>query len=218
MATPFATLGFGNGFPFCLFEYTPNPGGNPSAQNAPTLEETMSSYWNIDSITFGPASFNPNNEPKDLICTPNAVLGYDLAYVNNTPNLIEFYDVTIQRPQYVLIGGQKYLQHGLNFGYTRNENVFTSTTGTFYENYISYSSTIVYPLQNQSYYCNQVYYGFNYGQRQQTLTTTTISNIPFNVRKSQSSSGYDYGPSPSCQPLSYYPLPTTIPQINLHTY
>lgn len=218
MATAFETLGFGNGFPFCLAESTPNPSGNPSAQNEPTLEQTMSSYWNIDSITFGPASFNPNNEPKDLICTPDAVLGYDLAYVNNTPNLLEFYDVTIERPKYVLIGGQKYLQHGLNFGYTRNEGVFTSTTFTYYLNTISYSSTIVYPLQNLPYHCDSAYYGKTYGQRQQTLTTQTISNIPFNVRKSQESSGGDYGPSPSCQSLSYYPLPTAVPQITLHTY
>lgn len=216
MATEFSTLGKGNGFPFCLYERTPS--GTPTVQNEPTLAETMSAYWNIDSITFGTASFDPNNEPKDLICSPDDVVGYDLSYVQNTPNYIEYYEVTIGRPSISIVSGQKYLNHGLSCDYFYYSNQNIPGGGIFTYNAITYTSTITYPLTQIPYTCNSVPLGFNFDQQQETKTTETISGIPFNVVKSQSVGGYDYGTSPSCQTLTYYPLPTAVPQITLHNY
>ena len=70
MASSFETLGNGNGFPFCLERKDAIT--DQVIQNVPTLAQAMSAYWNIDSISFGGATFNPTNEPKDLICNPDA--------------------------------------------------------------------------------------------------------------------------------------------------
>jgi len=216
MATEFSTLGKGNGFPFCLSESIRN--GTVTVENEPTLAEAMSAYWNIDSITFGAASFNPNNEPKDLICSPDDVVGYDLSYVQNTAQTIEFYDVTISRPRILIIDGDKYLEHGVSFGYFYENYGSSSVSFNYESNSINYISTITYPLTQIPYTCTSGAYGFNFDQQTQTRTTETISGIPFNVVKSQTAGGYDYSASPACQPLTYHPLPTAVPQITLHNY
>ena len=68
MAESFETLGAGNGFSSCLQKIPAIQVLNQELLNPPSLEQTMQAYWNFDSATFGGATFNPDNEPKDLIC------------------------------------------------------------------------------------------------------------------------------------------------------
>ena len=95
-AAPFTALGKGNGFNQCL--NTIDLRENRVILNPPTLAQTMSAYWNIDSVSFGGAEFDPTNEPKDLICTPTANQGTDLNTIQDSSTRFEQYVVVIGSP------------------------------------------------------------------------------------------------------------------------
>ena len=73
-AQPFNALGKGNGFNRCLTTRTVS--GN-NILNPPTFEQVVGAYWNFHSASFSGASFEPGNEPRDLICTERAAFGND---------------------------------------------------------------------------------------------------------------------------------------------
>ena len=218
MATPFTALGSGNGFSQCL-----NTISLPSQRtvlNPPTLAETMSAYWNVDSISFGGASFDPTNEPKDLICTPSANQGTDVNIIQNTSTRYEAYSVTISHPYKVDDAGTIDYVHGLTFSYDN----FTFSGSLLAYTTVLYTSTFY--LNNPSaYVCNPVYYGsppyivgYNAEQRNVTATSVTISGIPFVKVVTQYFSDGDYSANPSCPPFFANPVTSLTPSIALHTY
>ena len=75
MAQSFTALGKGNGFPICL--PIKEMADDEIIFNDPTLKETMDAYWNFKSVTFGGATFEPDNEPKDISCDQTLNVGSD---------------------------------------------------------------------------------------------------------------------------------------------
>jgi len=229
MATPFATLGFGNGFPFCLVRFNIDP--NRTIQNEPSLAQTMESYWNLDEITWGGAVLNPANEPKDLICNPNNNLGFDQYVITQQPTEDEYYVVNASRPRIVVDGGSEYYYHGLSaFYFYRKE---TSTTGQYISQitFVSYSSTQGASDYSNDTGCQPVYYGsppspyiIGYTRTidNYTFTNVDINGIPFVKTVRTLFDGYNYKtpttPNPSCPNPAYLPAVGTTPNITLHTY
>jgi hypothetical protein len=221
MATPFTALGSGNGFSQCLNTISLPP--ENVVLNPPTLAETMSAYWNVDSISFGGASFDPTNEPKDLICTPSANQGSDTNIIQNTSTRYEAYSVSISHPYKIDDNGTINYVHGLVFQY--DNNTFNIFSGGFqaYTN-VTYRSTF-YRNNSIPYVCNPVYYGsppyivgYNAEERIVTATSVTISGIPFVKVVTQYFSEGDYSANPSCPPFSANPVTSSTPSITLHTY
>ena len=218
-ATPFTALGAGNGFPFCLNTFNLPSGG--IIQNAPDLEQTMSAYWNFDSCSWGGASFDPTNEPSDLICNNYDNLGGD--YNNITSG--EYYAVSNSFPAKVDDNGNVEYSHGISFEYSK-----TVYTASEYHNLtVSYQSTY-YTVDSYPYACEPTYYsppyggtpyliGYNASEKIQTVSNVTISGIPFLKVVTKLFSGSDYSSNPSCPQVGTYPSePTTTPTLNLHTY
>lgn len=224
MATAFKTLGFGNGFPFCLSTQVLTLSGY-SFQNVPTLEETMKAYWNIDSVSFGGATFDPTNEPKDLICNPDDNIGNDTNIISSTPSGAEYYAVAIQRPRYVTIGSETQLQHGISFVY---ENIF-SGGGLFQNTSVVYQSSY-YRDTASAYQCDPIYYkpskgatpyqiGNSASQSNQSISNVTIGGIPFVKIITQYWDEGVYGtPPPACPSVNFLPVPSATPTLTLHTY
>jgi hypothetical protein len=224
MATAFKTLAFGNGFPFCLSTQVLTLSGD-TFQNVPTLEETMNAYWNIDSVSFGGATFDPTNEPKDLICNPDDNIGSDTNFVSNTINGAEYYAVAIQRPRYVTIGSETQLQHGISFVY---ENLFSS--GGLYQNTTVVYQSSWYRDTASAYQCDPIYYkpskgaplvqiGNSASQGNQSVSSVTIGGIPFVKSVKQYWDQGDYGyPVPPCPSVNFLPVPSATPTLTLHTY
>ena len=231
MATPFATLGKGNGFPFCLSRN--NLTGNQFVQNAPTLEQTMKSYWNLDSISFAGASFDPTNEPNDLICNPNDITGGDVDVVQDDGfgNLREAYSVSVTIPSIVVDGSNLHFNHGLSMGYNFFELIEGQSETRFESIAVDYSSTIAYPEGTQDTGCQPVYYGspansyiIGYERSIQISTNTnvTINGIPFIKNVTQTFEGFNFltdtNPNPSCPNPSFPSAPAGVPTISFHTY
>ena len=219
MAQSFTALGKGNGFPFCL--NARNLPSNGIIQNAPDLEQTMSAYWNFDSGSWGGASFDPTNEPSDLICNNNDNLGDD--YNNISSN--EYYVVSNSFPAKVDDNGNVEYVHGISFQYSKtvflNPGVRNLT--------VRYQST--YYIDNAyPYVCEPIYYypygggnpyliGYTATERIKTVSNVAISGIPFLKVVTKFFSSSDYSANPSCPLVGTYPSePTTIPTLNLHTY
>jgi hypothetical protein len=223
MATPFATLAFGNGFPFCLSTQILT-GLGYVFQNVPTLEETMKAYWNIDSVSFGGATFDPTNEPKDLICNPDDNIGSDTNIISSTPSGIEYYSAIISRPKYVTIDSETKLQHGISFVY---ENIFS---GSVFQNTSVVYQSSRYRDNAIPYQCDPIFYkpykggtpyqvGNDAVQANQTITNVTIGGIPFVKRVSQYWTEAVYGnPPPACPSANFLPVPSATPTLTLHTY
>ena len=219
MATPFTALGEGNGFPFCLNTFNLPSGG--IIQNAPDLGQTMSAYWNFDSCSWGGASFDPTNEPSDLICNDNDNLGDDINNISND----EYYVVSNSLPSKVDDNGNVEYLHGISFEYSKT--VYTGTV--FHRLTVNYQSTY-YIDDSYPYVCEPTYYspygggppyiiGYAAFEKIITASNVTISGIPFLKVVTKEFSGSDYSANPSCPIVGTYPLePTTTPTLNLHTY
>ena len=219
MATPFTALGAGNGFPFCLNTLNLPSGG--IIQNAPDLEQTMSAYWNFDSGSWGGASFDPTNEPGDLICNNNDNLGDDINNISND----EFYVVSNGFPSKVDDNVNVEYLHGIQFYYF---NEVPTGTG-FHRLTVSYQSTY-YIDDSYPYECDPTYYypygggppyiiGYAASEKIITASDVIISGIPFLKIVTKEFFGTDYSTNPSCPTVGTYPLePTTTPTLNLHTY
>ena len=176
--------------------------GKQFVQNAPTLEQTMNSYWNLDSISFAGASFDPTNEPKDLICNPNDIRGSDVDVVQSDPfgNLREAYSVSVTIPSIVVDGSNLHFNHGLSMGYNFFELIEGQSETRFEGIDVGYSSTIAYPEETQDTGCQPVYYGspgnyyiIGYERSIQISTNTnvTINGIPFIKNVTQTFEGFN---------------------------
>tara|TARA_R110000796_G_C14414268_1_gene419134 strand:- start:31 stop:705 length:675 start_codon:yes stop_codon:yes gene_type:complete len=224
MAETFETLGAGNGFSSCLA--VNNKNSDQIVLNPPSLEQTMSAYWNFLSATFGGATFAPGNEPKDLICNPNANTGGN-SNGDSSPNQNGLFAVSHGIPTIFVVDGVKYYNHGI--GMTFNA-VNTSTNGGAGQSSrvsVVYQSTIYQEGDNLSAYecVNETageppeIIGKSAYEKTQDVSSVTISGIPFIKIVEKTFSGTLFnGLSGPC-PLSNYPsIPSGDPTLALHTY
>lgn len=226
MAQSFTALGKGNGFNRCLAEIDLN-GLNKTILNAPTLEQTMNAYWNFDSATFGAATFNPNNEPVDLICNENANRGSDFAY---DPTDSAFYAVSHAIAKKFTKNGVIGYIHGINFSYQQSESSSEDNNQSIIE--VDWFSSYHSPLINEStclteYAQSQGGTIYSIGKvktaETNSVSAVTIGGLPFIkfVKKSFQGINYD-DPVGSgnavCQTPYYLPEPTTQPSLSFHTY
>jgi len=224
MAETFDTLGAGNGFSSCLAVNNLNG----IVLNAPTLEQTMNAYWNFKSVTFGGAAFEPGNEPKDLICNPNANVGSDSAG-DSSPNQDGLFAVSHGIPTIFVVGGVKYYNHGINMSFNAQN---TSTDGGANQSSsvsVVYGSTIYQKGDDLSAYnCvnetfgpppNPEIIGKNASEKTQVVSSVTISGIPFIKIVEKTFSGILFNGSSGPCPLADYPsIPSGDPTLELHTY
>jgi len=225
-ADSFTALGGGNGFPFCLGKVTIG-GTNPkyALGNTTTLEQTMNAYWNFDNASFGEASLDPVNEPKDLICNPYDNIGFDLVGV---PNSEASYAVEHSLPVLVVDGNSTYYSHGITFYYYNVAYPTTGNPGAYYSE-IRYTGGW-YVDYTDPYECTTIYktpsphsppfpYGKDAGQTTVNTTNVTISNLPFKkiiIKAWSESTGSNICPSVNS---SIFPsLPSELPTLNFHTY
>ena len=109
MAESFETLGAGNGFSSCLQATQVLYG---EILNPPSLAQTMNAYWNFDSVSWGGAFFNPDSQPKDLICNPTANVG-NSANGDSNPGYPGEFTVRNSLPRIFFKNGVKYYSHGI---------------------------------------------------------------------------------------------------------
>ena len=225
MAQSFTALGAGNGFPVCLSEITIG-GTNPtiSLGNTTTLEQ-MSAYWNFDNMSWGGASFDPNNQPKDLICNPNANAGSDTVYTQGSE---EAYQVTNNNPFIILDGNSRYYSHGLQFVYYDVAYPTSGNAGVYYSELAYVGGS--YVNHSDPYECFTIYrtpsphappyaYGKSAGKTTVTKTNATISGVPFTRLFTQSwyeETGGDVCPTENSS--NFPSVPSGLPTLNFHTY
>tara|TARA_R110000751_G_scaffold280168_1_gene382647 strand:- start:1053 stop:1715 length:663 start_codon:yes stop_codon:yes gene_type:complete len=220
MAAPFKAFGKGNGFNRCLNDISVN-----QVLNAPSLSQTMNAYWNFDSATFGSATFDPDNEPKDLICDEDANRGSEIAYGSN--NLSTF---SVGNTIPAKCNGDIYI-HGINFQYVAFDNIGFQRDQSII--IVDYRSTVASAAIN-TYDCETLRAGTTYGDTYTIGKVTTayktfastavnISGIPFVKTVSHEFYGERYddpvgsGNAPCITPF-YLPEPTELPSISFHTY
>jgi len=229
MAQSFTALGKGNGFPFCLTKINIS---NKILVNPPSLAETMNAYWNFDSVSWGGASFNPDNEPKDLICgSPSLNLGSDSAG-DEAPNQGGLFRVRNSMPTFFSVGGVKYYKHGINMDFTARTLVEENGGGKGSTIRVNYFSALYTEEENEPYACfDEIFEGSVVGktasEKNQTISSVTISGIPFIKEVIKSFGGTAYavegsdgklGPVPPCPTSDGYPADPGLPTLNLHTY
>ena len=227
MAESFATLGDGCGFPVPLTEF--NAGANQIVLNAPTLEQTMNAYWNFKSATFGAATFEPGNEPKDLICNSSANLG-SAGSGDSSPNQGGSFTVRNSLPTIFYSGGVKYYRHGIRMYFFATTSVEENGGGRGSSIYVDYFSALYTEQTNPApypYSCTDETYcpegippcmviGKSAGELTQTQSSVTIGGIPFikQITKSFGGTFYDV----LVCPQSDYPAEPDAPSLTLHTY
>ena len=220
MAETFETLGAGNGFSSCLRVRDVNTDFGTTVFNPPSLEQTMSAYWNFKSVTWEGATFKPGNKPKDLICNPSANSGgaHDGSYtvVNGLPSIYVENEVN-------------YYAHGISMSFSAINSSALEDAGQSSRVSVVYRPTI-YPKANNlsSYKCvnetfgeppNPDIIGKSAYEKTQDVSSVTISGIPFIKIVEKTFSGTLFnGLSGPC-PLSNYPsIPSGDPTLALHTY
>tara|TARA_R110002012_G_scaffold302730_1_gene504111 strand:- start:30 stop:710 length:681 start_codon:yes stop_codon:yes gene_type:complete len=226
MAESFETLGAGNGFSSCLEKIIP---GDKTLLNPPSLEQTMQAYWNFDSVTFGGATFNPSNEPKDLICNSDDNVG-SASDGDSRPGYPGEFTVTNSLPTIFFIDGVKYYKHGISMTFSASNSQTLSPDGQ-QESSISvqYLSSLYNDLSNlnKAYTCVNITFeeeviGKSSSEFNQTVSSVTISGIPFIKIVTKSFGGENViaesgDPIPPC-PSPSYPAEPGTPTLNFHTY
>ena len=231
-ATSFTTLGKGNGFSSCLNELKFI--SNKFLLNPPSLAETMNAYWNFDSVSWGGASFNPDNEPRDLICDERLNVGGGGAG-SSSPNQSGSFSVSNALPTFFYFDGVKYYKHGISMSFSAsnettefegwNGGVASSIQVNYFSSLYSVQSNLV------SYKCIDETFGEppdpevigkSASERTQSINRVTISGIPFIKTVFKSFGGAFYkndpdDPLPPC-PTQSYPSEPGLPTLNLHTY
>ena len=232
MAESFETLGAGNGFSSCLEKIPAIQVLNQELLNPPSLEETMNAYWNFDSATFGGATFNPSNQPKDLICNESANVGNG-ADGDSRPGYPGEFTVRNSLPRIFFKNGVKYYSHGIRMSFSAStyEELSNGSESSSIE--VVYFSSLYSDLsdQNQPYTCvtdqvgepgDEEDIGKTSSEFNFSVSSVTISGIPFikTVTKSRGGSNYKENlsdPLPEC-PNPSFPLEPGPPSLNLHTY
>tara|TARA_R110000787_G_scaffold49289_1_gene118323 strand:+ start:96 stop:788 length:693 start_codon:yes stop_codon:yes gene_type:complete len=230
MAQSFTALGRGNGFPFCLTEL--DAPDNAIKLSVPTLKQTMDAYWNFDSATFGGLTFDPDNEPKDLICDKTLNIGTRVKG-SSVPNEGGVYSVSNNFPGTFLIGNKKYYYHGISMSYYR-EDIKETLNGEL-SNFIDvrYFSGLYIEGSTYGYKCidetlgeEEELIGRSARSRSQTFSKVKISGIPFIKSVLRQFSGNAFatekedgtlGPVPGCPSPSDIGEPET-PILKLHSY
>ena len=232
MATPFTALGKGNGFSSCLQKIPAIQLLNQELLNPPSLAETMAAYWNFDSATFGGATFNPDNEPKDLICNESLNVG-SASDGDSRPGYPGLFTVTNSLPTIFFIDGVKYYKHGIKM--TFSAETYQALSGGAQASLIDvqYLSSLYIDRSdsNQAYTCvtemfgppgEQFPIGKSASEFNQTASAVTISGIPFIKVVTKSRGGVNYvananDPLPPC-PAPNFPAEPSTPTLTLHTY
>jgi len=227
MAESFETLGAGNGFSSCLQKIPAIQVLNRELLNPPSLEQTMQAYWNFDSATFGGASFNPDNQPKDLICNASANVGSNVDGDSRPGYPGEFF-VRNSLPTIFFKDGVKYYKHGISMSFSATNDAALVGGGSSSSTFVIYSSSLYVVDQYLSpYSCVDETFGEppdpevigkSASERTQTISSVTIGGIPFikNVIKSFGGAAYN-GPGTSC-PTPNFPAEPSTPTLTLHTY
>lgn len=228
MATAFTALGGGNGFPFCLQTSNYIPGG-AIILNPPSLAQTMNAYWNFKSASFGGATLDPGNQPKDLICSPDANVG-DAGSGDSSPNQGGEFTVRNSRPSIYYFGGVKYYKHGIRMRFIASRESEENGGGRGSYVVVSYFSglyTVSTPLFGYScvdeLYCPDPppascdVIGKSASERTESFTAVTIGGIPFVRKVFKSFGGSFYGDGVPC-PARNYPSIPDVPTLTLHTY
>lgn len=145
-AAPFKALGAGNGFPVCLGKSSvlANQSTSQFITSAPDIEQTMNSYWNFKSASFGLATFEPPKEPGDLAADPYANLGSDRqvdnirqifitsngrTFVDSDDYINEIWTVRNSMPSiFVDDQGKKHYEHGISMEFQRNQSLADEDT------------------------------------------------------------------------------------------
>tara|TARA_R110000823_G_C15809081_1_gene488000 strand:+ start:232 stop:924 length:693 start_codon:yes stop_codon:yes gene_type:complete len=230
MAQSFTALGKGNGFPFCLTETVTD---NKILLNPSSLAETMNAYWNFDNASWGGASFNPNNEPKDLICG-DATLNVGSGVAGNiAPNQGGGFEVRNALPTFFYIDGVKYYKHGISMAFyavTRTEEYNSEQNSSiqvlYFSSLYSVESDLVAYGCGVDEFCVEEDQCFDIGrsafEKTQSISSVTISGIPFIKRVVKSFNGTFFkdnpdDPLPPC-PTASYPSDPGTPTLTLHTY
>ena len=228
-AQPFNALGKGNGFNRCLTTRTVS--GN-NILNPPTFEQVVGAYWNFHSASFSGASFEPGNEPRDLICTERAAFGNDsdgsggsggerFGVSNGVPGIVKDAadDETI------------YYEHGIRFNYSTSEEIDggngVKLTNVYYRSTIAgspapipYSCTI---LNNTTSGGSTYSIGKVATQSKVAVSSVDIDGLPFikTVTQYFQQATFDDpvgGGSAECAPASFLPEPSETPSLTLWDY
>tara|TARA_R110001592_G_scaffold16735_2_gene71063 strand:+ start:1362 stop:2060 length:699 start_codon:yes stop_codon:yes gene_type:complete len=229
-ADSFTALGKGNGFPICL--PIKEMADDEIIFNDPTLKETMDAYWNFKSVTFGGATFEPDNEPKDLICDQTLNVGSDRSG-NPGPNENGQFIVSNAVPQIFFDEEKvKYYKHGIKMSFTARTLVEDSSAGERSKSstiIVNYFSALYTGEENEPYTCvDETFQGHVVGksasERTQTISSVTISGIPFIKEVIKIFNGTAFrdsdpdDPIPPCPTSDGYPGEPGLPTLNLHTY
>lgn len=240
MAESFRALTKGNGFPFCLQKnyFQSNEFSTYSAGNEPTLDQTMQSYWNIKSVSYGGAEIIVDNEPKDLICDPSANFQTDVHVADVSPRSV--YSVSIARPYIAIVNGEEYLAHGISAGHEANSgdgygytitswnSTWFNTKGEPYTCQSIYGATGgggsptvgntdgnggYYPAWSSTYEVGKVAY-----QTRVNTSFYTVMGLPFVKNVVQTAAAEDYSTSYSCPNLSFLSPAGGSPSLQFHPY
>jgi hypothetical protein len=227
MAESFETLGAGNGFSSCLQATQVLYG---EILNPPSLAQTMNAYWNFDSVSWGGAFFNPDSQPKDLICNPTANVG-NSANGDSNPGYPGEFTVRNSLPRIFFKNGVKYYSHGIRMSFSAStyEELSNGSESSSIE--VVYFSSLYTSQENQPYTCvtdqvgepgDEEDIGKTSSEFNFSVSSVTISGIPFikTVTKSRGGSNYKENlsdPLPEC-PNPSFPLEPGPPSLNLHTY
>ena len=229
MATSFTALGRGNGFSSCLS--TAGVTQDDVLLDPPSLAQTMSAYWNFKSVSYGGANFDPGNQPFDLICNKNANSGSNSD--GNASDEDGRFFVSTTLPRIFFINGKKYYKHGISMDFDAQKDTEEFGGGTFSSISVQYSSSLYRQVDNVRYNCYALNetdpeggvfrIGTGANEIEITVTTETISGIPFIKRVLKNFSGSFYrdgggGPFPDCPVPDYPSLPAVSPILTLHTY
>ena len=213
----FTALGKGNGFNRCLTNTTVS-----EVLNAPSLTQTMKAYWNFKAGTFGSATFEPGNNPIDLICNETANRGSDISF--DSSNNASFY---VSHGVPFLCNGNIY-GHGISFDYQASS---TNANGDQTIIFVNYRSTIP-SVAGDTYDCKTLSTGtpgggsYSYGKSTsatKTLasTSTSIGGIPFVKTVSHEFYGERYDDpvgsgNANCITPIYLPEPSEQPSLSFH--
>ena len=228
-ADSFTALGKGNGFNRCLSTSTVS---SYKIINPPTFEQTVAAYWNFHSASFSGASFEPGNEPRDLICTENANRGSDsdssgderFFAGNSGPYKVK--DEEDDEDDEII-----YYAHGIGFGYFNREDVGVQGGARSIDVY--YTSTITPDIDPIPYSCtvlrNTTSGGgsYSYGklttQKKVAVSGVDIGGVPFAKMVVQSFTDVTFDDpvgsgNATCLTPSFLPEPSSQPSLTLWDY
>jgi len=228
-AQPFNALGKGNGFNRCLTTRTVS---GDEIINAPTFEQAVGAYWNFHSASFSGASFEPGNEPSDLICTEGAAFGGDSDGSSGSGE--ELFSVSNGVPGIVKDAADDktiYYEHGIQFSYTASEDI-DGGNGLKLTN-VYYRSTIAFNVAPIPYSCtvlnNTTSGGTTYSigkfatRRKVDVSSVDIDGLPFvkTVVQDFSQTTFDDpvgSGNAECASSSFLPEPSEVPSLTLWDY